>query len=356
MKIFQTIFAYSSFAKQFNLKAKEKGVKSFAGLQALLETTGYCYPHILKPLEADQIFLHSPELATLSDAWKTKYGMKQKTNPDEILLSQIEEQKADIVYFQNPARFDTNFLKKMPTSVQHKLCWSSSHIPAEKLVGYDCVLTSFEDYATYLTKRGINTKLAFPSVASPKSYKKSISLRDGQFVFSGGWSRRHRSRNKTLEIFAEKHSDRLSLLLDTSNRFSWLQKINLSINPFFVPSICRQMNLGAKFGFEMIEELSKHRFVFNQAIDIAPLDRGNIRCFEALTAGSLLISDNGKYPPGFEDGENYLAYANIDDLFQLIKKIITEPEAYEHIADSGRSMVTDTYSKKRQYQNFLSAL
>src|SRR6202035_4082382 len=50
------------------------------------------------------------------------------------------------------------------------------------------------------------------------------------------------------------------------------------------------------FGRQFYELIGKSKIVLNGAIDMAGTDRGNMRCFEAMGCGALLISDAGSYP------------------------------------------------------------
>ena len=62
------------------------------------------------------------------------------------------------------------------------------------------------------------------------------------------------------------------------------------------------------FGRDYYEALSTAKIVPNGAIDMAGADRGNMRCFEALGAGSLLLSDQGNDRDGMRDGETIVTY------------------------------------------------
>ena len=45
--------------------------------------------------------------------------------------------------------------------------------------------------------------------------------------------------------------------------------------------------------------------------------KSNMRLFEAIGCGSLLISEAGNYPDGFEEGKHYISYK---DRFDLVDK------------------------------------
>ena len=62
------------------------------------------------------------------------------------------------------------------------------------------------------------------------------------------------------------------------------------------------------FGQQLYELIGSSKIVLNGAIDMAGMDRGNMRCFEAMGCGALLVSDAGKYPEGMDQGETISTY------------------------------------------------
>src|SRR5258708_36033204 len=62
--------------------------------------------------------------------------------------------------------------------------------------------------------------------------------------------------------------------------------------------------------------------IFNGAIDMAEEDRGNLRCFEAMGCGALMISDRGRYPKGMEEDRKSVVSGKSVDLGgrRIIKK------------------------------------
>ena len=53
----------------------------------------------------------------------------------------------------------------------------------------------------------------------------------------------------------------------------------------------------------------KLEIFLNGAVDMAGQDRGNMRCFEAMGCGSLLLSDEGNYPASMVAGDNLVTYS-----------------------------------------------
>jgi len=98
--------------------------------------------------------------------------------------------------------------------------------------------------------------------------------------------------------------------------------------------------------------LSHARIVFNGAVDMAGEDRGNMRCFEAAGCGAVLLTDSGRYPDGFVDGETMVTYSSTDEIAKLIERLTKDASWASSIALAGCAMVKDRYSKERQWAKF----
>jgi Glycosyl transferases group 1 len=62
------------------------------------------------------------------------------------------------------------------------------------------------------------------------------------------------------------------------------------------------------FGRQLYELIGSSKIVLNGAIDMAAADRGNMRCFEAMECGALLLSDEGNYPEGMDGRQTISTY------------------------------------------------
>lgn len=102
---------------------------------------------------------------------------------------------------------------------------------------------------------------------------------------------------------------------------------------------------------EMAKVFSSSRIIFNRSIknDI------NMRVFEALSTGSLLITnnldDNGM-PDLFEDGNDYVSYHNAEDLIGKVSYYLENPEQMKLIAGNGMERVR----KYHTYQDRMKVL
>ncbi|RWK83330.1 MAG: glycosyltransferase family 1 protein, partial [Mesorhizobium sp.] len=80
---------------------------------------------------------------------------------------------------------------------------------------------------------------------------------------------------------------------------------------------------------------------------------GNMRCFEAMGAGALLLTDAGNYPPGMVDGRAMSVYADAKVAVGLIEKSLSDG-SWRNIAAASHSMIRSEYSKEKQMEKFLT--
>jgi len=93
--------------------------------------------------------------------------------------------------------------------------------------------------------------------------------------------------------------------------------------------------------------------VLNAAIDMAGSERGNMRCFEAMGCGALLLSDAGEYPDGLAPDDTIVTYESIADAMLKIGQQLDDPKLRETTAARGHNVVASKYGKVRQWETFL---
>jgi len=84
-------------------------------------------------------------------------------------------------------------------------------------------------------------------------------------------------------------------------------------------------------------------------------DRGNLRCWEAMGLGALLVSDDGAYPDGMQPGANFLSYDSPEEAVALIDHALADG-TWQATAAAGRQMVRTRYSKAEQWRAFCNLL
>ena len=107
------------------------------------------------------------------------------------------------------------------------------------------------------------------------------------------------------------------------------------------------------FGRELYELIGTSKIVLNGAIDMAGQDRGNMRCFEAMGCGALLVSDDGHYPEGMKPGETMRVYTSAEQASELITESLDHWPQSAELATRGRKEISEIYSKSSQWRNFV---
>ena len=99
------------------------------------------------------------------------------------------------------------------------------------------------------------------------------------------------------------------------------------------------------FGKDLYDKIASSKIVVNLAIDFAKNYRGNMRCFETLGCGALLLTDTGIYPRHMVDGETIITFDDSQDAISKINDLLSNEEKRIRIATSGHNMVIKEYSK-----------
>ncbi len=113
--------------------------------------------------------------------------------------------------------------------------------------------------------------------------------------------------------------------------------------------------VGQRYFEDMARTYSASRLVFNRSVrnDV------NMRVFEALACGSLLISndlaENGQAEL-FQDGVHLTTYSTLDELFDRMRFYLTHDVERERIAAQGRAAVLAKHTYRHRMEIILSAL
>jgi glycosyltransferase involved in cell wall biosynthesis len=105
---------------------------------------------------------------------------------------------------------------------------------------------------------------------------------------------------------------------------------------------------------EMAAIYSRSKIVVNISRD-DHLSDANLRCFEAMAAGALLITakptELADY--GFIEGVHYIAFESESDLCLKVKSFLADDTARQGIARAGRSLVIDKHTYDRRVDTIL---
>jgi hypothetical protein len=84
----------------------------------------------------------------------------------------------------------------------------------------------------------------------------------------------------------------------------------------------------------------------------------NLRCFEVMAAGALLLAlrPTELSQLGFQDGKHYVSYGSDQELLELIEFYIKNDEERRNIADAGRALVLKEHTYDQRVETILKVL
>ena len=357
MRLFQNLGI--SLAYRRRLALLMQGRESFIDRLSVFLQDRYGASHLLKPvLDHDSsAFLTYGNAVGLQQAWAREHGLPRTTDAAKILLAQIEEHRADVFYNLDPLRFDSSFVRRLPSCVKKSICWRSAPSPGANFGAYDLVVCNFPIFMDMWRALGFRTAYFVPAHDPRMDDFVGADERRIDVSFVGVYSRHHVGRAQVLEVIARECANyNIVFCLDRS-RLTRLAESPAGLVPplkrYRRPSAIRRVSSEPVFGLDLYKTIGNSKIVLNGAGEIAGPDRGNMRCFEALGCGALMVSDSGHYPDGFVSGENMLTYDTPKEAARLIARALDEWPSAESIASKGYEMVRTRYSKESQWRSFL---
>lgn len=313
--------------------------------------------HFLKPVldGAPEAFFTNGDDEILQRHWAREQGMQGRPTLETILLAQIEHHRTEVFYNLDPVGYPSAFVRKLPSCVKKTFCWRAAPSGNADLTAYGAVLGNFPSILEAWRRKGCRAGLFFPAL-DPLMDEYGHGERPIDVLFVGGYSRHHSTRAKTLEQVASlADSRRLVYCLEVS-RLTMLAESPigrwLPLQQHRRPDVIAKIAKPPVFGRSLYELIGSSKIVLNGAIDMAGADRGNMRCFEAMGCGALLLSDAGGYPEGMEAGETMSIYKTGGDCLGRIERSLSDWSDAKQIADRGRSKIRSLYSKERQWALF----
>jgi hypothetical protein len=314
--------------------------------------------HFLLPvLEGDdEAFFTNGDDEVLQRTWAREMGLPGKVSLRDILLAQIESHRAEVFYNLDPVRYDSDFVHRLPGCVRTTIAWRNIPSPLADFGAYGSIVCN----SPTLLKRyeGFGWKAAYFSPAHDPVMDEYAANQDRpiDLLFVGGYSRHHMRRAAALDAVASlSNTYRIEFCLARS-RFTRLAESPLGylapLGKYRRPSQIRAVSSGPVYGRDLYSRISMARIVLNGAIDMSGEDRGNMRCFESMGCGGLLLSDEGVYPAGMVGGQTMVTYQSPADLVVKLRELLQAPEVMTGIAQAGYEMVARQYSKRAQWSAF----
>lgn len=356
MRLFQNFGLYPAYLARLNRIAAS--CRTFSERKASFLSDRYGTSHLLEPvLSASPFaFFTNGDDDLLQRMWAKENGLRDGIPLDEILLAQIEAHRTEVFYNVDPMRYTSAFIKRLPGTVRHKIAWRAAPSQGADFSAYDLLVCNFDGILASYRRAGLNCAWFAPAHDPVMNAYAVNAERPVDVIFIGGYSRHHRRRALILEAVASRckqlrvvfHLDRSRLTKLAESPLGAL----LPVARHRRPQDIRAVTAEPVFGVDLYSALSNAKIVLNGAVDMAGEDRGNMRCFEAMGCGALLLSDAGNYPPGLVDGETMRTYSDASDAAAGIDALLSQPEVMNGIAAKGHEVMVRDYSKARQWHAF----
>jgi hypothetical protein len=356
MRLFQNSGLYPSYLRRLNQLASR--ADSFDERRQIFLTDRFGALHFLKPvLEGDSdAFFTNGDDETLQRHWARENGMPGNPSLESILLAQIESHRTEVFYNLDPVRYPSSFVRKLPGCVRKTLCWRAAPSGNANLTAYGAVLGNFPLILDSWRNKDCRAELFFPAV-DPLMNEYGHGERPIDVLFVGGYSRHHSARAKTLEVVASLAETLQVVYCLDSSRLTVLAESSLGrllpLKKHRRPKAIEKIVKPPSFGRQLYDLIGTSKIVLNGAIDMAGNERGNMRCFEAMGCGALLLSDIGNYPDGMEAGVTMEAYASPEHAAELISNCLENWPRSAEVAARGRSRLSQIYSKSLQLDHFV---
>lgn len=316
--------------------------------------------HILLPVHQrhpDAFFTNGND-ETLQRAWAREKGLKPDVPLEDILLAQIEDHRTEVFYNLDPVRYASSFVRRLPGTVRRKIAWRAAPSGAADFSAYDVMVCNFPSILDSYRKAGQRAEWFAPAHDAELDAYAANRDRPVDIAFIGTYSRHHSRRAALIEAVAALGDRyRVALHLDDGSRLQRLADSPLGlVGPLRKhrrPATVRAVSEGPVFGRDLYQILSSAKIVVNGAIDMAGQDRGNMRCWEAMGAGALLLTDAGLYPEGMVDGKTMVIYPSPEEASELLEGLLANVPSTYQIANDGHSMLRCRYSREAQFSAFL---
>lgn len=360
VRLFQNSGIYPAYLAKLDQDAV--GAATFQERRDIFLADRYGACHFLKPIqEADSdAFFTNGDDERLQRLWAGERGLPAAISLEDILLAQIEEHRTEVFYNLDPMRYGSDFVRRLPGCVRQSVCWRAAPSPGADFSAYDRVVCNFPSIIESWRRLGWRAGYLTPAHDPVMDAYAGNAERDWDVLFIGGYSRHHTRRAEILEAVAQLapryrvlyclDQSRVTRLADSP--LGWLPGLSRHRRPRSI----RQVSATPVFGRDLYRLMSRAKIVLNGAIDMAGEDRGNMRCFEALGCGALMVSDHGRYPDGFVDGETMLTYRSAEQAAAGTAQILENWGRGREIAARGQGMVRSRYSKTMQWEMFQALL
>lgn len=290
----------------------------------------------------------------LQSRWCQDHGIKiAKTTapsvPDyvDIVAEQIRYYRPDVILSGYLYDLDSRFLRSVSDCYKIAVGQHAASLPQSDFSEYDAIISSLPNQVAYFKQHGVASylvKLAFDARLLPRlgPAEKRYDL-----IFAGSISSDHKLRAESLRALGA--SVPVDVFGTVPAEFlrprSWLGRIKAASKITLHPAL---------WGMEMYETMRESRIVFNRHIDAAGPYANNLRLYEAVGSGSLLLTDwKQNMDEIFTPGRECATYRDTAECVAQAKYYLRNDAEREAIAQAGKRRLVQEHTYEHRVDELL---
>lgn len=351
MRVYQSIHKYPLHIPAFEAKhgINDDTKISFSELQKLIIDDGYACVYRLEPPITDkssEVFFTVWNYERLQKLWAKEHGVDPNSRMSDIRAEQVKWFKPDVVY-DFSGRYSPHFipsLKKAGIKAVFVL-WNGviedKEIPTS-IPNYDIYISLHRPYITHWKEKGLSSFELQPSIPAQWLSSENNSPRTIDILMYGQSHNDYfKERNKIVKkilTLNSKYKISIKLQIDDESKEVFGEKVKLMQAPVYAG--------------ELYETIKNTKIVINKCTDHNSSFKSNMRIFEAIGNGALLISEEGNYPEGLTPGKDFLTYKSTDELYHIIERVLSDWEKWANFAQKAKKRVLNNFTKEKQWWVF----
>lgn len=334
MRIAQVVNFYPAYVARFYEQHPGLDERSYDEQLAALLADGFTAAHLFAPelkragCDAHLIICNCEQLQR---AWARENGVElgQTSWWFDVTRRQVDILRPDVLHISEPISLDSRFIRALQHRPYLVTGWRAAAIlPWVDLTEFDVILSNEDTIATLARKHGARaTEYFLPGFPEWIAEKVRDESKVYDLVFCGQLTLEHKRRVELMErlsAHATATGDfRPAFFVGVESQASLL-----ATRPYVYPS---------RWGMEFYREIKRGKVGFNNVIDFAKGEAGNMRQFEVTGSGTMLLTEfNPNLSKHFEVGREVESYASFEELVEKVKYYVTHDAEREEIARRGQ--------------------
>jgi spore maturation protein CgeB len=354
MKFLQIVTFYSEYLSRWYQQHPELASQSYDKQTEMLFGDGFAASHLFS-LELKRFGCESRCIVAncepMQKAWAREHGyeISGRNWSMEILKKQVDHYRPDILYCCDPITFDSRFIRLLAARPPLVVGWRAASIPAwSDFTEFDLFLSSDPVSPEICKKQGARaTRHFLPGFPTWIADAVRGEPKVHDLVFCGQFSHEHMRRvslAEQLSLYAQQTGD-FSPAFFIHKAADW--KFQYA-GPFVKPE---------RWGLDLYREIRRGRIGFNNVIDFAKGESGNMRQFEVTGCGTLLLTEyHDSLLEHFTPGREIETYASFEELVEKIKFYTNNDAAREEIAKRGQERCLREHGMLNRTQQLVDIL